>query len=52
MSINKTIKENLSISYIRDVGGNYPNRKTEEKRLLWLIILVFVIVLGVFLYTF
>lgn len=40
------------MSYIRDVVSNDSNRKAVEKRLMWLIIPVFLIVLGVFLYMF
>ena len=42
----------VRISPVRGVGGNYSNRKTVEKRLKWLLVFVFLIVLGVLVYTF
>lgn len=42
----------VRISPVRGVGGNYSNRKAVEKRLKWLLVFVFLIVLGVLVYTF
>ena len=36
---------------VRGVGGNYSNRKVVERSLKWLVIVVFLVVLGVLVYT-
>lgn len=42
----------VRMSPVQGVGGNYSNRKGMEKRLKWLIVSVFLMVLGVLIYTF
>lgn len=42
----------VRMSPVQGVGGNYSNRKAVENRLKWLIVFVFLIVLGVLVYTF
>ncbi|MBE1557085.1 ABC transporter permease [Sporosarcina limicola] len=41
----------VRVSPVRGVGGNYSNRKVIEKRLKWMIIVIFLLVLGAFVYT-
>ncbi|CAM3114461.1 ABC transporter permease [Filibacter tadaridae] len=41
----------VRMSPVRGVGGNYSNRKVVEKRLKWMIIVIFLVVVGVLVYT-